>query len=859
MVKEKKEVIIPIKGLNNRDKGYKLEDGYCVRLHNVAYRNGSWRKVRKFPKIAVFDEAGNVDEYRVAYKHTILGADEFIAYYYVENHHLYRISRVRITGGEIVELQKIIEITNKPEREAFTFSHYGSMLILSYKDSLDSLHECNFVFYEGAYVRFEISEIIPVSNPWVDYTISTIPFDGNAIPAPKVAAVTAREESVGSSTQIIIDTFDPTYQEIYSQFNTQGFIHGALYAFAAYKLYDGTVVRNGDVFMLNPDIKKADDGEYLYRYANGNQYEYYLDLKGFKPHFEIDSRCIASVNSLPFVESIVLYATPCNQIYEIDAVFEKFTMDHPKFTSFVKNGKTFDSIRADVILDKRNFDVMNKPFYAVAEIDFRNGFNGVVLDYNTHFRGIESKPIYSPNYSVHNIFSRGIFDFNGYLHRFSLVTNFFKGSQSMIDMNTVYFGSDRYTKVMDAVGVNLKFIYTLNIDGRDVFVSCEQRSFSYQLQNGSISLRYLILPNMITYPDARARKLSIVVVDNSGKAHMVKEFELKSAISNNYAYFQDVAAERVIGYNIIERSTTLLMSTALPNLNKTILQPNKMIVSVVGNPSVFRPINTYSIGDGYNTEIIDVNIPVDDVSDTSFGNYPIYVFTTMGIYAMERGTQEKIYSTEVLVNGDNIKTKTTTLAIAGQLFYLTNAGVTVLNARNGVLISGILDGERGVPGITFEEYIIGARLMVIDSYRELVVFNKLHDYAYIYSIEGKAWCTREMRGDYIGGSLLVYNGDVIDLSGVELGLQLHADIETHDIHLEKGIRKVVEEMEFDTSGGYNISVSGLSGSLNRVLRHGFMQRIFYRLQRSWLCFRVSLTGDIDYLNAVRIKYRTRYK
>lgn len=854
-----KEVVIPIKGLNNRDKGYKLEDGYCEKLHNVAYRNGSWRKVRTLPRIALFNEGDNVNGYKLAYKHPILGKDEFIAYYYVENHWLYRISMVKIIAGEIVELQKIGEITDKPEREDFRFAHYGAMLVLSYKDRLNNFQECNFVFYEGAYVRFKLSEIIPASNPFLSYSTTTIPFDSNLIPAPKIAAVTTRSESVGSSTQVLIDSFDPTYQEIYNQYNTKGYIHGALYAFVAYKLYDGTVVRNGDVLMLHPDLKKADDGEYLYRYVNGNNYEFYLNLKGFKLQIDMENRCIAAVSALPFVESIVIYASACNQIYDIDTVFERFTMDHPKATTIVRNGKTFDSIRADVILDKRNFDVLNKPFYAVAEIDFKNGSTNVKLDYNTHFKGIESKPVYNPNYSVHDISSRGTFDFNGYLHRFSLVTNFFGGSQMMVAMNSVYLGSERYSKVMDGEGMKLKFIYTLNIDGRDVFVSNEQPSFGYQLQGGNSSKRYLILPNMLTYPDARARKLTVMIGNNMEYAYLVKEVTLTAALSNNYAYHQDVEAERVIGYKLVERPATLSMSTPLPMVNKTILQPNKMIVSLRGNPYVFNPINTYSLGDGYRAEIVDVNIPVDDVSDSSFGNYPIYAFTTSGIYAMTRGDEERIYAAEVLLNGDNVKVGTTSIAVGGQLFYLTGAGVTALNARNGVLISGILHGDSSGTVEDFDTYVAEASLFVLDSYKELVVFNKSYTYAYIYSIEGKAWSTRDMEGDYLGSSIMVSNGDVIDLAGVEMGLQLIASIETRDLHLERDVRKMIEEIEFDVGGGYTVAVSGRNGEASRVLRQGYLKRIFYRLLRSWLVFRVTFTGGVDYLNAVRIKYRTKYK
>ncbi|MEG1793833.1 MAG: hypothetical protein RR257_02295 [Rikenellaceae bacterium] len=860
MAKERKEVFIPIKGLNSRDDGYKLEDGHCSRMHNVSYRNGSWRKVGRFPTVRNFDHTSNTVGYKISYKHPILADDEFIAYYYNKYTATYRVSWVRVVSNKIEELAVLGNFVGVPGSDKIRYAHYGAMLIITTRNIGDRILEYDYIFYKGKYVTFDLSKIPPISKLNIICSITNVEINDNTLPASKIARVTLKNEVVGSVTQTVIDSFDPTYQAIYSQYNKQGYLHGALYIFLAYKLYDGTIVRNGDIFMVTPDIKTTDNGEMLYRYVNGNTHEYYMSFSGFKPTIVVWDDTINLIKDLPFVESIVIYATPCTQIYDIESVYEKYDMNHPKATSFVRNGKTYNSIRADVILDKRNFNVANKPFYEVAEIDFKNGVKSIELDYNTHFNNIENKPIYKPNFSTHDIASRGTFNFNGYLHRYSLSTKFFKGSPFLLNMWTLDLGSKNFTKAADPSPMMLKFIYTLDIDGSDIFVYNEVPSFSYVLKDSNPSIRYVILPNMITYPDARAHKLTIMVGNNSQYGHFIKDIELKPAPSNNYAYYQNEQSERVLGYFIVPRDRDISLTTPLPFLfTDNVCQRNKMIVSKKGNPYFFDPINTYSIGDEYDTEIVDINIPTDDVSESSFGNYPIYILTTTGIYAMGNGADGHIYASGVFINGDNVTNYTKSIAIAGKLFYLTNRGVTELNARNGIEISDILTGLSGYDNTTFEKYIQDAQLLIFDTYKELVLFNSKYTYAYVYSTEGKMWSTRDLKGTYIGRSLLYDTEEMYDLKSPETGVQFNADVKISPIHIERDVYKTIDEIEFDTYGGYEASVFGVSKNVEYLLKKGYAARVFQRLLRSWLSFSVSFVGEINYLNGIRIKYITKYK
>ncbi|MEG2758623.1 MAG: hypothetical protein RR908_01980, partial [Rikenellaceae bacterium] len=137
--------------------------------------------------------------------------------------------------------------------------------------------------------------------------------------------------------------------------------------------------------------------------------------------------------------------------------------------------------------------------------------------------------------------------------------------------------------------------------------------------------------------------------------------------------------------------------------------------------------------------------------------------------------------------------------------------------------------------------------------------NSKYTYAYVYSTEGKMWSTRDLKGTYIGRSLLYDTEEMYDLKSPETGVQFNADVKISPIHIERDVYKTIDEIEFDTYGGYEASVFGVSKNVEYLLKKGYAARVFQRLLRSWLSFSVSFVGEINYLNGIRIKYITKYK
>ena len=72
-----------------------------------------------------------------------------------------------------------------------------------------------------------------------------------------------------------------------------------------------------------------------------------------------------------------------------------------------------------------------------------------------------------------------------------------------------------------------------------------------------------------------------------------------------------------------------------------ISEPNKMKVSELNNPFVFQDVNSHTVGQG---KIIGMMSNAMRVSEGQFGQFPLYVFTSESIYALNVG-QDVLYTT----------------------------------------------------------------------------------------------------------------------------------------------------------------------------------------------------------------------
>ena len=185
-------------------------------------------------------------------------------------------------------------------------------------------------------------------------------------------------------------------------------------------------------------------------------------------------------------------------------------------------------------------------------------------------------------------------------------------------------------------------------------------------------------------------------------------------------------------------------------------EPNAINVSAPFNPYVF-PVN-YSYGVG--GKVLDLATSYLPISSTQIGQYPIMVFTTSGIYALEQGSGSVLYGNVVPLQPHIISGKAK--ATPQGTFYVSSGQLYLMSGRDSRCVSLPLDGglELTLRGVTaydalshhcrisellssveFKKFIIGASLAYDQLNNELHICNPVinHKYSYVLNLDTAAY------------------------------------------------------------------------------------------------------------------------
>lgn len=271
-------------------------------------------------------------------------------------------------------------------------------------------------------------------------------------------------------------------------------------------------------------------------------------------------------------------------------------------------------------------------------------------------------------------------------------------------------------------------------DGRDIIV----RGSGYSLGNMSPIL-FLYYPNVNCY--------KAVVESYYGQTERYEVPMSPHDFLNGAFYFGgwDNLSKRTVGVQ------------ASPDTERIIEVPNKIYTSAVNNPFVFPVTNINTVGTG---RILGISTAAKALSEGQFGQFPLYAFTTEGVWAMEVSSTgsysaRQPITRDVCINPDSIT------QIDSAVLFATDRGIMLLSGSNSLCISDILNGrepfnplslpageklikmagftERQVNYIPFMEFTKGCGMLYDYTHQRIIIYNPACGYAYIYSIKDKAW------------------------------------------------------------------------------------------------------------------------
>lgn len=412
--------------------------------------------------------------------------------------------------------------------------------------------------------------------------------------------------------------------------------------------------------------------------------------------------------------------------------------------------------------------IVNAQYYKVAEFD---------LDGNEMWRVDNTSPsvlanqTQLPEIQYHGYVAKSTQVYNARLHAVANKTIFFSG------FNPSY----KYDGMGGTPRTDEEWTVVVYID-----TDAGERRVVLKESSADKALLYYFV-----YPDSRAKRMEIFGYKNGmGNAKMV--IPLTAHRFRNEAYCLGVEQKIVYKddklYNIPYIKTdygwTALTTEGIPGSYEYYERPGILKVSAVDNPFYFPTAQTYK----FEGDIVGLASNAEAISTGQFGQYPLFVFTTEGIWAMAVDASgqgayvsQSPFSREVCSGA--------VCPVSGGIVFTTQRGVMAISGGQVTELSQPLDGlenlmlaetqlfdlvfnkagKQLISPVQIREY-----LKPVGTYKTKLAYNYLHNevilsnakrgYSYVYSLTNQEWSMIDVAFDITTNSypeLVVYDNNTV--------------------------------------------------------------------------------------------------
>lgn len=328
--------------------------------------------------------------------------------------------------------------------------------------------------------------------------------------------------------------------------------------------------------------------------------------------------------------------------------------------------------------DEQREQIVNESlFYKVASFDIEelkaDPEKATPLTYTCSLSNlVQQRNLTLDNFSLHTLRAKDSYVYNGRLHLGNVTTRFFDGYPLMLFAlaQEHYHGAmPTFHNMQGFVRVTLK-----GTTGQSKMIS----PFEYAT--------YRLSP-YLSYPDSRAVSIEILGFSKSGAPAYYGYFPLKAAPNENMAYYLNN------GFSPIELNgeiSSSLMELFYPEeKNPEEYVPGKLRVSAVYNPFSFPQNLTYTLSAG---AILGMAAATAALSQGQYGEFPLYVFTSDGIWALRQGSGDVLYASQSPVNREVALSPRHIISVDDAVLYLSEQGLMALLGSDSELLSRPFDG-----------------------------------------------------------------------------------------------------------------------------------------------------------------------
>jgi len=309
--------------------------------------------------------------------------------------------------------------------------------------------------------------------------------------------------------------------------------------------------------------------------------------------------------------------------------------------------------------------------------------------------------------------------------------------------------------------------------------------------------------------------------------------------------------------------------------------PNKLYLSNVSDPLSFNIGNVQYVSDGTILAMTTANKPI---SEGQFGQFPLYVFTTHGVWAMEVNA-DGTYSAPKPVTRDVCTNVESITQLDSAVVFVTKRGLMLIEGGQSVCLTEDIDDSSTISlplsglGVSDVNVTINPRKFMQDCSivydypnSRIVCYGNPTNYPYamVYSLRTKSWSY--IKND-IAYSLVAYpdtlvidtNNVMRDLSSTEVANQTTGVIATRPFKLSDAEYKTINELrvngvfKYDTS---NIILQASNDLINwqNIASANAYNGIYNRAGSAYRFFRLLLKVALapnHSLSSFSVKFTTK--
>ena len=223
------------------------------------------------------------------------------------------------------------------------------------------------------------------------------------------------------------------------------------------------------------------------------------------------------------------------------------------------------------------------------------------------------------------------------------------------------------------------------------------------------------------YPDPNAYEVVVYDEYGKGKAIALKRHPM---LNGAYAFQRLPTQERLRGWQD--------MTPPTPTSSYEVLD-SQIFTSVVNNPFVFQASGDNTVGTG---SILGIAANTEPISQGQFGQYPLIVFTTEGIYGLSVNS-EGLYSASYPISREVCNNPESITPTGNVVYFTSDKGLMAVSGGTVRCVSPQLSGANppySDATVSFLTFVRNAFLAY--DYRDslLFIYNVSYDYAYVYNL-----------------------------------------------------------------------------------------------------------------------------